>query len=214
MANGVEAECFMERVHPARARRLLFVGQWLPAKGIRDLVEAFTAMAGARPTWSWRAWAPARRKRPCSATFPSACGPGSGCGLAWSAMRSTPSSRRADLFVFPSLSEGFSNALLEAMAASLPIVATPAGAAADLLRDGINAAVVPACDSAALAAGVEALLGDGTRRARLARAAHATARDYEMGRVNERFIERLMHVMEWRPAPVASAWPGRSHVEG
>ena len=97
----------------------------------------------AGPMWSWRASARARRKRPCWATFPRACGDGSGCGRAWTATRSYAELGRADLFVFPSLSEGFSNALLEAMAASLPIVATPAGAAGDLLRDGVNAAVVP-----------------------------------------------------------------------
>ena len=109
--------------------------------------------------------------------------------------------------MFPSLSEGFSNALLEAMAASLPIVATPAGAAGDLLRDGVNAAVVPPCDSAALVAGVDALLGDrGATRAAGAGGAHDRARVSEMRRVNERFVERLMHVAGWRPARVPPGW--------
>ena len=213
LANGVEPECFMTRVHPTRVRRLLFVGQWLPAKGTRDLVEAFAALAE-------------------RADLELAC---VGTGAPEAAVvndfpervrgRVTVRPRvdrealhaelaRAHLFVFPSLSEGFSNALLEAMAASLPIVATPAGAAADLLRDGVNAAVVPACDPATLARGVEALLADGPRRARLAQAAHATAREYDMQQVNHRFIDRLMHVMEWRPVPVPSAWSERRHVEG
>ena len=74
--------------------------------------------------------------------------------------------------------------------------------------------MVPPCDPVALVAGVERLLGDRSRRAQLAQAAQATAREYDMDRVNERFVERLMHVMEWRPAPAAGAWPGRRHVEG
>ncbi len=45
---------------------------------------------------------------------------------------------RSDVFVLPSLSEGMSNAALEAMACGLPIVMTNTGGAAELLRDGEN----------------------------------------------------------------------------
>jgi glycosyltransferase involved in cell wall biosynthesis len=125
----------------------------------------------------------------------------------------------ADLFVFPTLSEGFSNALLEAMAASLPIVTTPVGAAVDLLRDGVNAAVVPAADPAALTARIDSLLLHADARAALGRAAHSTAREYAMHEVNDRFVQQLMHVMEWRPlARTPAAQPAESqerwrHVE-
>ena len=213
LANGVDPECFMDRVQPARVRRLLFVGQWLPAKGIHDLVEAFTALA-ARADVELSCVGTGAPEAAVLSDFPE--------GLR-SRVRVRPrvdreaiytELGRADLFVFPSLSEGFSNALLEAMAASLPIVATPAGAAGDLLRDGVNAAVVPPCDPAALAGRIEALLADGAWRARLGQSAQATERDYEMRRVNEGFIERLMHVMEWRPATVPPAWPRSRHVEG
>jgi hypothetical protein len=50
-------------------------------------------------------------------------------------------------------------------------------------------------------------------RAALGRAAQATAREYEMHRVNEHFVDRLMHVMEWRPAAHAAPWRGGRHVE-
>src|SRR6185436_13405181 len=45
VANGVADECFVTRPDRAQARRLLFVGQWLPAKGTRYLVDAFAELA-------------------------------------------------------------------------------------------------------------------------------------------------------------------------
>jgi glycosyltransferase involved in cell wall biosynthesis len=213
LTNGVEAECFMDRGPAALVRRLLFVGQWLPAKGTRDLVEAFATLAG-RADLELACVGTGASEAAVLADFPE---------TVRGRVRVRPSVDRselhaelahADLFVFPSLSEGFSNALHEAMAASLPIVATPVGAAVDLLRDGVNAAVVPAADGPALTARIESLLPHADVRAALGRAAQATAREHEMRQVNERFVERLMHVMEWRPAVHAAPWPGGRHVEG
>jgi glycosyltransferase involved in cell wall biosynthesis len=76
-----------------------------------------------------------------------------------------------DVFVLPSLSEGMSNALLEAMAAGCAIVATCVGGNAECLADGAAGRLVPPDDAAALQAGVGALLaGDDVRRALGARA--------------------------------------------
>jgi glycosyltransferase involved in cell wall biosynthesis len=46
------------------------------------------------------------------------------------------------IFVQPSLVEGMSNVILEAMAAGLPVIATRAGAAPDIIRDGVNGLLV------------------------------------------------------------------------
>lgn len=52
--------------------------------------------------------------------------------------------RAADVFVLPSLKEGFSNALIEAMAMELPVVATQVvGAAQDFVKHGVNGQVIP-----------------------------------------------------------------------
>jgi glycosyltransferase involved in cell wall biosynthesis len=50
---------------------------------------------------------------------------------------------RADMLVLTSQHEGFPNALLEAMTARLPVITTPAGDAAELVRDGQNGFIVP-----------------------------------------------------------------------
>ena len=66
----------------------------------------------------------------------------------------------ADIFVLPSRSEGFSNAILEAMAASLPVVATDVGGNSEAVKDGITGFLVPSNDPAALASAITRLLSD------------------------------------------------------
>ena len=66
----------------------------------------------------------------------------------------------ADIFVLPSRSEGFSNAIIEAMASSLPIVATDVGGNAEAVKDGITGYLVPPEDPDALSAAILRLLSD------------------------------------------------------
>jgi glycosyltransferase involved in cell wall biosynthesis len=58
--------------------------------------------------------------------------------------------REATLAVVPSLNESFSNSLLEAMAAGLPVVATNVGGNPEVAEDGRTALLVPARDPASL----------------------------------------------------------------
>ena len=59
--------------------------------------------------------------------------------------------RGLDCFVLPSLAEGISNTILEAMATGLPVVATDVGGNAELVRHGVTGEIVPAADSEAIA---------------------------------------------------------------
>ncbi len=67
---------------------------------------------------------------------------------------------RFDIFVLPSLSEGLSSAILNAMAASLPVVATEVGGIPELIRNGDNGLLVPPADAKALARAIEDLIDD------------------------------------------------------
>jgi glycosyltransferase involved in cell wall biosynthesis len=66
----------------------------------------------------------------------------------------------ADIFVLPSRSEGFSNAIVEAMAASLPVVATNVGGNAEAVIDSVSGFLVPPEDPVALSAAITRLLSD------------------------------------------------------
>jgi len=79
--------------------------------------------------------------------------------------------RAADVFVFPSRTEGLPNALMEAMAAALPIVATDVPGCRDLIRNRETGLLVPYGDTQSLAAALGSLLDDRVLAAQLGRAA-------------------------------------------
>jgi len=59
-----------------------------------------------------------------------------------------------DVFVLPSLNEGISNTILEAMATGLPVVATNVGGNPELVQDGVTGILIPSSDAPALSAGL------------------------------------------------------------
>lgn len=82
-----------------------------------------------------------------------------------------------DVFVLPSLTEGRPTAIMEAMAAGLPVVATQVGAVDTLVNDGVTGFVVPPGDADALAAALRRLIEDTRLRETFGRAARRTAEE-------------------------------------
>jgi glycosyltransferase involved in cell wall biosynthesis len=80
-----------------------------------------------------------------------------------------------DVFVLPSLSEGVPLALLEAMMAARPIVATAVGEVPTVLDGGRAGVLVPPGDAAALATAIAGVLSNPARASQLASAAAARA---------------------------------------
>jgi glycosyltransferase involved in cell wall biosynthesis len=92
--------------------------------------------------------------------------------------------RRASLYVLPSLTEGISLTLLEAMAVGLPVVATHVGGNSEVVADGETGLMVPAQDPAALARAMVRILRDPVQGEVLGRAGRE--------RVEKRFDVRRM----------------------
>ncbi|MFK4226649.1 glycosyltransferase [Streptomyces sp. NPDC019890] len=98
---------------------------------------------------------------------------------------------RADVVVLPSLEEGLSNAVMEAMAIGRPVVATSVGGTPELLRD--HGVLVPPADPGALADGLQWMLTDHAAAARLGKA----AREWALEHLNaDSMVER--HVSLYR----------------
>lgn len=76
-------------------------------------------------------------------------------------------------FVLPSLAEGISNTILEAMASGLPVVATRVGGNADLVAEGVTGLLVPAADTEAMAQALIGLAGARARAEGMGRAGRA-----------------------------------------
>ena len=83
--------------------------------------------------------------------------------------------RGLDCFVLPSLSEGVSNTILEAMATGLPVVATRVGGNPELVDDGVTGRLVPSADSEAMATAILAYFDDPATARQHARAARQAA---------------------------------------
>jgi glycosyltransferase involved in cell wall biosynthesis len=84
----------------------------------------------------------------------------------------------ADIFVLPSRSEAFPNALLEAMAAGLPVVASSVGGILELVRHERNGLLTPAGDAGALARQIGRLMADPALAARLGATARSGVADH------------------------------------
>ncbi len=194
LAHGVPAEFFV-RTRPTRAlRTMLFLGQWLPMKGITYLRDAAVTLLQADRSMRLVCAGTLASEGSVHADFPADLR----ARILVMPRVEQPALaelyRDADVFVFPSLYEAFSRAILEAMAARLPIVTTAVGVAADALRDEDNALIVPKRSAPAIVAAVRRLQLDTALAVRLGAAAAATAEEYRLEIVEHRTVSLVLRL--------------------
>lgn len=117
----------------------------------------------------------------------------------------------ADLFVFPSLTEGFPLAVLEAMAARLPIVAFGLPSFRGVVDDGTSAALVPLGDAPAFTTAVLEVLSDRHRMSAMGQSALNVAHRYTQAATSG----ALMRIYESlvRPAPFPATHPASARPQ-
>ncbi|MCO6436938.1 MAG: glycosyltransferase [Phycisphaerae bacterium] len=161
---------------PADAPILLWVGRLDPVKGLFDLLDAFALIAPSHPAQlllvgdgSLRARLEqhARSLRLADRVH-----------FLGSRTDIPELLATADVFVFPSRTEGLPNALLEAMATGCAVVTTDVPGCRDLVTDQDTGFVVPRGDVAGLAETIARLLRDAALAKRLGQAAQAHVREH------------------------------------
>jgi sugar transferase (PEP-CTERM/EpsH1 system associated) len=100
-----------------------------------------------------------------------------------------------DVFALSSLSEGISLAVLEAMAAGLPVVATRVGGNPEIVEDGVNGLLVPASDPQAMAQALLGLARDPRRRQALGAGGRVRASAFTLARMVEGYQEMYASVL-------------------
>ena len=204
ISNGVSPMFFVANEYDPQVKRLIFVGQWLPPKGIRYLAEAFNELCMLHSDLELWCVGTLREGEAVKAIFRPAVRDRVIVRPRVDAEALLALYRQSDLFVFPTLSEGFSAALLEAMAMGLPIVATAVGAAPDILQHDVNALLVPPFDAGGLTRAICRLLADVELRKRLGTRAQSTARTYQWDRVCHEYMLLLARAQRGEPPSLAA----------
>lgn len=146
---------------PKDALVMIIVANLIPYKGHADLLEALSQIKENLPN-NWRLLCVGKDNGIGNTLEQKAEDLGLTKHILWLGSRSDVSDllMLADIGLLCSHEEGFSNAILESMAASLPMVVTNVGGNAEAVLDGETGYVVPARDSRALAKAILALVND------------------------------------------------------
>ena len=164
----------------AHGKTMTAMGRLSYEKGFSLLLYAFASIAARHPAWRLRIYGEGPLRSELE-ELPQRLGLSERVSFPGFTNRPAAAMRQSDLFVLPSLSEGFGNVLTEAMACGLAVVSfdCPSGPR-HIIRDGFDGLLVPPRNVPALASALDRLMSDEAARARLA----ANARG-----VLERFAE-------------------------
>jgi len=177
--NGVDTDIFTPDNGRPRGNHLIYVGRLSPEKGLRHLLEAVRILHQQVSDIELTLVGDGPERAALE-------GQARALGLAGTVHFMGARShddvpelmRQADIFVLPSLEEGFGIVLIEAMASGLPVVASDTGGIPEIVGDGENGLLVPPGDAKRLAERLLFLCHDLELRRNLADRALCNVRDH------------------------------------
>lgn len=197
--NGVDTERFRPRSAddapwapppgwPAAGPVVVTVGRLVPAKGLDILLRAWRSVADAVPEARLVLVGDGPLRGECEAII-RALGLVDSVVLVGSRPDVPEILRHSELYVSASRTEGMSNALLEALASGLALVATRVGGAEDTVDDDMNGLLVPEGDAAALGSALREILSDeGKRRAMGAASRRVATERFALEKIVDRYL--------------------------
>lgn len=108
--------------------------------------------------------------------------------------KTAPYYQEASLFVLPSLNEGMSNAMLEALASGLPIVATDTGGTKELVKDGENGMIIKMKDADDIAQKIEKMITDEKLRNEMGRKSRELAENMSWEKVAKEYYSLYLKI--------------------
>ena len=205
MASGVDAEHF----HPGASTvddqllprpRVVFTGRLHPQKNLPLLLEAWSAVAKQRDGSLILVGPGNDRQR----LVELAASLGIADRVQFTGGVDSPADylRAADVFVLPSVAEGMSNSLLEAMATALPCAVSAIGGNTDLIDDGATGRLVKSPTPEAWTRTLLELLDDPSHAQRLGAAARRRIdQEFALSVVVDRYVDLYRRML-------AGSWPG------
>jgi glycosyltransferase involved in cell wall biosynthesis len=168
---GVSAEftgIAPRRCYDRACNRLLFSGTWLERKGIRQVIEAFSALAGRHPSIRLGILGAGVSAASVLADFPA---PVHSRIAVLPPLLSHADYAELhldyDIFLLPSFYEGTPATLLQAMGTGMPVITTATCGMKDVVEDGRNGLLIAPGNSGEIVRSVELLMTDSNLRRRL-----------------------------------------------
>jgi glycosyltransferase involved in cell wall biosynthesis len=159
---------------PVDGPAMVYVGRLRPSKNLSPLLESLALLRDQFPTL-YLVVVGAGEVRPYLEALVETLGLGGRAFFVGAVSDVRPYLHASDVFVRSSLKEGLSNAMLEAMATGLPVVATTVGGALDLIQPGENGLLLPTDPTPEqIARTLRPLIGDPGLRQAMGRSARRT----------------------------------------
>jgi glycosyltransferase involved in cell wall biosynthesis len=175
--SGVDLESFQASEEPSGIPRVVLPARMLRDKGVVEFATAAKLLLSRGHAATFVLAGMIDEANPASLQQAELAELSRETGVEWLGhVRDVPALyRSAHVICLPSYREGLPKALIEACAASRPIVTTDVTGCREVVTDGVNGLLVKVRDAEALAAGLQRLLGDADLRVRLGAAGRQRA---------------------------------------